>query len=91
MDIADHVFVTNLDWDPQYLMECVTQDFYDFTMKTEFDDMAIPHTCPAGGVASTTCSFKVPLQDDKLAELSHKNFSPDTKKQIRWVRKMYRE
>ena len=31
MDIADHVFVTNLDWDPQYLMECVTQDFYDFT------------------------------------------------------------
>ena len=31
MDIADCVFVTNLDWDPQYLMECVTQDFYDFT------------------------------------------------------------
>ena len=31
MDIADRVFVTNLDWDPQYLMECVTQDFYDFT------------------------------------------------------------
>ena len=31
MDIADHVFVTNLDWDPQYLMECVTQEFYDFT------------------------------------------------------------
>ena len=30
MDIADQVFVTNLDWDPQYLMECVTQDFYDF-------------------------------------------------------------
>ena len=31
MDIADRVFVTNLDWDPQYLMECVMQDFYDFT------------------------------------------------------------
>ena len=60
-------------------------------MKTKFDDTAFPHTCPAGGVASTTHTFKEPLQDEELAELSHKNFSPDTMKQIRWVRKMYRE
>ena len=61
------------------------------TVKTEIDDTAIPHTCPAGVVASTTCTFKAPLLDDQLAELSHKNFSPDTMKQIRWVRKMYRD
>ena len=60
------------------------------TVKTEIDDMAIPHTCLTGGVASTAHTFKVPLLDDELAELSHKNFSPDTMKQIHWVRKMYR-
>ena len=31
MDIADRLFVTNLDWDPIYLRECVMQDFYDFS------------------------------------------------------------
>ena len=60
-------------------------------VKTEIDDTAIPHTCPVGSVASTACTFKAPLQDDQLAKLSHKNFSPDTMKQIRWVRKMYRD
>ena len=31
MDLTDRVFVANRDWDPQYLTELVTQDFYDFT------------------------------------------------------------
>ena len=31
MDIADRVFITNRDWDPHYLREVVSQDFYDFT------------------------------------------------------------
>ena len=31
MDIVDRLFVTNLDWDPIYLRDCVTQDFYDFS------------------------------------------------------------
>ena len=30
MDISDHYFVTNRDWDPSYLQEIVSQDFYDF-------------------------------------------------------------
>ena len=30
MDISDRLFVTNRDWDSQYLRELVTQDFYDF-------------------------------------------------------------
>ena len=53
MDIADRVFVTNLDWDPQYLMECVTQDFYDFTehwqnclSDKELIDREGPQYCP---------------------------------------------
>ena len=61
------------------------------TMKTEFDDTAFPHTCPTGGVASTTHTFKEPLLDDELAKLSHKNFSSDMMKQICWVKKMYQE
>ena len=31
------------------------------------------------------------MLDEELAELSHKNFSPNTMKQIRWVRKMYQD
>ena len=31
MVIVDRLFVTNRDWDPHYLRELVTQDFYDFT------------------------------------------------------------
>ena len=30
MDIADQMFITNHDWDPHYLRELVTQDFYEF-------------------------------------------------------------
>ena len=30
MEIADQMFITNHDWDPYYLRELVTQDFYDF-------------------------------------------------------------
>ena len=36
-------------------------------------------------------NFKAPLHDVELAHLSHKNFSDETMKQVRWVRKMYRE
>ena len=30
MDIPDRLFAMNRDWDPQYLRELVTQDFYEF-------------------------------------------------------------
>ena len=30
MELSDRIFVTNHDWDLQYLKELVTQDFYDF-------------------------------------------------------------
>ena len=35
--------------------------------------------------------FKAPLKEEDLDELSHKNFSPDTMKKVKWVTKMYRE
>ena len=43
MDIADRLFVTNRDWDPHYLRELVTQDFYDFTehWNTSITDMEL--------------------------------------------------
>ena len=43
MDIADRLFVTNCDWDPHYLRELVTQDFYDFTehWNTSITDMEL--------------------------------------------------
>ena len=31
MELSDRIFFTNNDWDPQYLREIVSQDFYDFT------------------------------------------------------------
>ena len=30
MDILDGILVRNRDWDPSYLSELVSQDFYDF-------------------------------------------------------------
>ena len=40
---------------------------------------------------SSSRSFKTPLSDDKLEELSHKNFAPDTVKKMKWAVKMYHE
>ena len=53
-------------------------------------DTEMPYSCP-GGISTSSHEFKVPLLDEDLVELSHKNFSDETMKQIRWVRKMYRE
>ena len=59
-------------------------------VKVEQDDMALPATCP-GGVDTSGREFKPPLPEEDLIDLSHKNFSAETMKQVRWVRKMYRE
>ena len=49
-------------------------------------------TCPAGPMyTATTRKFKAPLPIESLMELSHKNFSVETMKKVRWARKMYRE
>ena len=31
------------------------------------------------------------MKSDDLEDLSHKNFSPDTMKKVKWVTKMYRD
>ena len=40
---------------------------------------------------ATGMPFNVLLPQSALTELSHKNFSAETLKKVRWVRKMYRE
>ena len=62
----------------------------EISVKTEKEDMALPATCP-GGVNTSGCEFKPPLPEENLIDLGHKNFSSKTMKQVRWVRKMYRE
>ena len=59
-------------------------------MKVEEEDPLAAHTCPAGNAVAIGQDFKEPLSDEDLVELSHKNFSEETMKQIRWVPKMYR-
>ena len=42
-------------------------------------------------VSSSGRSFKVPLKQEVLEDLSHKNFSPETMKKVAWAVKLYRE
>ena len=44
-------------------------------------------TCPTAGGRP----FSAPLTDAALEAMSHKQFSPETNKKIRWVTKMYRQ
>ena len=48
-------------------------------------------TSPITGNTEGSWSFKPPLREDQLIELSHKNFALETMKKVRWTRKMYRE
>ena len=63
----------------------------DSSVKTEYDDTALASSCLARINASTACIFCEPLPKQDLVELSHKSFSAETLKQIRWVRKMYHD
>ena len=54
-------------------------------------EQAVPLTCPVADTAMGVCPFKEPLAAVELSELSHKNFSPDTLKKVRWAVKMYCE
>ena len=44
-----------------------------------------------GNVTSRQHGFNTPLNANDLDDLSHKNFSPDTLKKVKWVTKMYRD
>ena len=58
------------------------------TDQESHEDKELAFTCPS---TSTHCTFKKPLFKSDMMALSHKNFSEETMKQIRWVRKMYHE
>ena len=51
------------------------------------DDLsqAMPNT------RSNVRTFKQPLKEEDLEELSHKNFAPDTMKKVKWAMKMFKE
>ena len=51
-------------------------------------DPQIASICPP---PETSRPFKEPLPAEAMRELSHKNFSVETLKKVRWVRKMYHE
>ena len=61
------------------------------SVKTEYEEGNLANTCPGGLEQKAVRNFKEPLPKEELAHLSHKNFSKETLKQVRWVRKMYRE
>ena len=42
-------------------------------------------------IVTPSCEFKKPLDEEKLNDLCHKNFSPETMKKVKWVLKMFRE
>ena len=56
----------------------------------EAEEPPLAHTCLAGD-GNSGCKFTLPLPDEELVELGHKNFSPETMKQVRWVRKINRQ
>ena len=43
MEMTDRVFISNRDWDPAYLSEIFTQDFYEFRdlWQTSVPDMEL--------------------------------------------------
>ena len=75
----DLIFSNNTQWDQRsspLLSEALVKE-----------EMALGSTCPA----EPSCTFKEPLHEDQLIELSHKNFSPETMKKVKWAVKMYRK
>ena len=55
-----------------------------------YEEGGLTSTCPENH-GSLVREFKPPLPATDLVELANKNFSEETMKQIRWVRKMYNE
>ena len=51
-------------------------------VKVKEEDTFVAHTCPAGNAVAISQDFKEPLSNEDLVELSHKNFSKETMKQI---------
>ena len=63
----------------------------DNTGESALDEKGLASTCPAGKVTAMPWSFKAPLANNDLRELSNKTFSDDTMRKVRWARKMFRE
>ena len=70
MDIADRVFITNRDWDPHYLRELVTEDFYDFTEHWKgLSDMELVAAEGSSEARYCPVTEDISLDDDTLYEV----------------------
>ena len=76
------IFNSTWEWDQWQLSES--------HINVQDADRGLFSTCPDVGLPSGH-EFMPPLSNDALADLSHKNFSPETMKKVKWVRKMYRD
>ena len=70
MDIADRVFITNHDWDPQYLREVLTEDFYEFAdhWQNNILDMDLIEAERSGGAKYSPVVEDISLDDATLYE-----------------------
>ena len=60
-------------------------------MMQENTELCLVSSCPDCESPTSLCEFKEPLPKEALVDLSHKNFSAETMKKIKWVRKIYRD
>ena len=47
------------------------------------EENAVASTCPASDLTEPSHPFNMPLPEDTLTKLSHKNFAPETLKKVR--------
>ena len=57
---------------------------------SQYDNL-MPSAVSDEGKVSTVRKFNLPLQEEVLEDLTHKNFAPETMKKVKWVTKMFRE
>ena len=79
----DFIFSDTTQWD-----QCEGALLSDVLAKEE---SMLSSTCPAAETSNVASPFKEPLGQEQLTELSHKNFSRNTMKKVRWAVKMYHE
>ena len=58
---------------------------------TENHDTGLAFTCPSQATAYSGHEYNTLPPNNVLIQLTHKNFSKETMKKIRWVRKIYNE
>ena len=61
------------------------------TAMSGIDTLVVDSTSCSQMSVKSSCSFKKPLDDEKMEDLRYKNFSPETMKKVKWAVTMYRD